>query len=170
MIYPVDTIAVGDCMAVVAKVGGKRRKEGPVTARRPQVEYEGQRWKASRLAYHLNCESVPKTPPDKTQGLVLHKCDQEWCVNPNHLYLGSARRNTQDIFERNPNVRERLSIAKIGNKNRLGYKETAENRAKLSAALKGNSRKLGKKESDETRHRKSEAHKLRHARLRGEHV
>lgn len=28
--------------------------------------------------------------------LVCHKCDHKWCVNPDHLYEGTHRTNSQD--------------------------------------------------------------------------
>ena len=31
---------------------------------------------------------------------VLHKCDNAPCVNPNHLYLGTAKQNTKDMKDR----------------------------------------------------------------------
>lgn len=31
---------------------------------------------------------------------VLHKCDNFLCVNLDHLYLGTAKQNTKDMFER----------------------------------------------------------------------
>ncbi len=33
--------------------------------------------------------------------LVLHRCDVRACVNPGHLYQGTARENTQDSVRRN---------------------------------------------------------------------
>ena len=38
---------------------------------------------------------------------VLHKCDNSCCVNPDHLYLGTPKQNTDDMFNRN---RDAISI------------------------------------------------------------
>jgi len=47
--------------------------------------------KASYEAYH---EKIPKN----TQALVLHKCNNKRCVNPEHLYLGSKKSNMYDAL------------------------------------------------------------------------
>lgn len=31
---------------------------------------------------------------------VLHRCDNRLCVNPEHLFLGTARDNTQDMIKK----------------------------------------------------------------------
>ncbi len=31
---------------------------------------------------------------------VLHKCDNKTCVNPDHLFLGTNKENTEDMFKK----------------------------------------------------------------------
>lgn len=50
--------------------------------------------RAHREAWHLTNGSIPR-------GMnVLHKCDNRPCCNPLHLYLGTAKRNSQDMVAR----------------------------------------------------------------------
>jgi hypothetical protein len=55
--------------------------------------YEGEDYRAHRFAYELEHED----PQDK---LVLHRCDNRVCVNPDHLYLGDYTDNLNDAYER----------------------------------------------------------------------
>lgn len=131
------------CMAAEILTKGGLPSGNFDTKRRRQIEYECQSWKASRLSYHLNCEAIPKTPLNGKEGLVLHNCDNDWCIAPNHLYFGTAKQNTADIYNRNPKVKDRLIAALIGNKNALGKKWSDEAKAKRSEILKGNQNSLG---------------------------
>lgn len=51
------------------------------------LRFRGKRYKAHRL--------VMRAPADVW---VLHKCDNPPCVNPEHLFYGSAKDNTQDMI------------------------------------------------------------------------
>ena len=50
---------------------------------------------AHRVAYEL---ATGVCPPDDM--VVMHTCDNPSCVNPNHLTLGTAKENTQDMISK----------------------------------------------------------------------
>jgi len=138
--FPRPTKVVNDkgCIAILVFVGGRCREEYWETKHRRCVIHDGLVWRASRLSYNLNVEKIPNTPETLKEGIVCHHCDNPWCINPEHLYLGTASQNTKDIYARNQFIKERMSASKIGNTNRRGYRESEENRRKLSRAKIGN--------------------------------
>jgi len=58
---------------------------------------KGLRYLAHRISYMIHKGDIPDDM------LVLHTCDNTLCVNPEHLYLGSDKKNTDDRFIRNRN-------------------------------------------------------------------
>lgn len=50
---------------------------------------------SSRVAYYITYRIDPGV------SLVLHKCDNTLCVNPNHLFLGNPKQNMQDMLIKN---------------------------------------------------------------------
>ncbi len=55
------------------------------------VRNGGKNWLAHRLAWSLRNGAIP-------DGMhVLHRCDCPWCVNVDHLFLGSRKDNMQDM-------------------------------------------------------------------------
>ena len=55
---------------------------------------EGRLHNAHRLVWQMKRGPIP---PGK---MVLHKCDVRHCVRPAHLFLGTAKENTQDMVRK----------------------------------------------------------------------
>lgn len=127
MIYPRETIRVGKCLAFIRQKG---REKGHANKKRIYVKYKGEYWYCHRLSYHLNVKSIPRCPPNRKEKLVLHTCDNVWCIEPKHIYLGSQRQNVKDMYERIPSVRINQS------KSHTGLKESKSTKLKKSKALK----------------------------------
>jgi len=67
------------------------------------IKIDGKALRASIVAWEL-------TNGFRLGKQVLHKCDNKRCVNPNHLYLGTAADNIHDREKRNPVSRELSGI------------------------------------------------------------
>ena len=60
-----------------------------------QYRYQGKLWRANRLSYTLTKGPIPKGM------FVCHSCDNPACINPDHLFLGLPKDNTQDMISKN---------------------------------------------------------------------
>lgn len=106
MKYPIKTRQEGECIVQ------SRAKRDDYS----RIWIEGKRWPSHRYSYNLNVEPIGMSPSKDRSDLVLHKCDNKRCINPQHLYLGSTKDNAIDNATRNQEWRKRRSEAqkKIG--------------------------------------------------------
>lgn len=67
-----------------------------------QVKFQGVVGSAHRVAAMLAglIQNVRSEPLTATSILVLHKCDNRKCCNPNHLFLGTQKDNVRDAFQK----------------------------------------------------------------------
>ncbi len=103
-------------------------------------KYRGE-WAVHRIMYKVH------RGPIKRGLLVCHTCDVPGCVNPDHLFLGTAKQNTKDCIDKGRFAIGRMKL--------LGRKHTQAAKDKMSAnhATKRGEGWVGRKHSEESKQR-----------------
>ncbi len=62
-----------------------------------QMQFHGKRTYVHRISYAINIGPIP-------EGMfICHTCDVRNCINPEHLFLGTAKENIQDMVRKGRN-------------------------------------------------------------------
>jgi hypothetical protein len=75
---------------------------GPVSDKSeyPRVKFNGKTRKAHHVAYEMAYGPLPKLGNGSDDLVVMHSCDNQLCINPKHLSLGTKAQNTKDAITR----------------------------------------------------------------------
>lgn len=67
----------------------------------------GKNLKAHRVSHEIHSGPIPKGL------LVLHRCDNPGCVNPDHLFLGNNSDNQIDASRKGRNASQKLTVETV---------------------------------------------------------
>jgi hypothetical protein len=87
-------------------------------------KYEGDVHKAHRIAYLMYVGEFPR------HLVIMHRCDNPWCVNPEHLQPGTNAENTADR-----DAKGRKAVGEANGKSKLTNAQCHEMRRLLNTGM-----------------------------------
>ena len=108
------------CAAFITQ--GYRNPSNIANKKYNDLSFNKEQWQATRLSYNLNVTSIPRKPPSQKKGFVLHTCDHGWCIEPDHLYLGTQKQNINDLYSRHKTIHSIRTKSMKNNKHALGHR------------------------------------------------
>lgn len=95
-----------------------------------KVRYRGGQYQPHQVSFILTHDKLPEPPLQ-----INHRCNLHNCVNPDHLYAGTAKENGRDL-SKSGNWKGNLYQQGKGPHNSLGTKRTPEQKARIAAGVK----------------------------------
>lgn len=95
------------------------------------IQYNSIRWLAHRLVYSIMVGDIGSF-------YCCHKCDNTYCVNPGHIFLGTAKQNVADSISKK---RFKIKVNRCKN----GHEYTPENTYYFKPVNRGNLSKFCRK-------------------------
>jgi HNH endonuclease len=123
---------------------GRAYEQPPYGRPKIYIMISGRQWLANRASYWAYSGHQPGA------GFVCHHCDNPWCVNPAHLYLGNHRTNMDDMARRHRAFASKYPerAREVGRRNGLANtwargagNPKARLNAKQAAAIRSDTRK-----------------------------
>lgn len=92
-----------------------------------QMRFRGEKWGSHRVSFVSHKGEIPDGK------LVLHKCDNPLCINPDHLYAGTNEDNDRDRVARNRQAKgERIGCSKLTPRDVLAIRQSDHSHRALS--------------------------------------
>ena len=93
------------------------------------IQYNGEQTGGHRASWLIHKGKVPKNL------CVLHKCDVRKCTNPDHLFLGTYKDNTQDMLAKNRRILTKKNSGETCSWSKLNNRKVKEIRKLLKLGV-----------------------------------
>jgi hypothetical protein len=151
----------GGCITCAKMRPRGQREADPFTLQNGKwgLKFNGVTWRASRLSFCLNKAEINVNPA--FDDFVLHDCDNDWCINPDHLHLGTIKQNAAEKFARHPTIHAIMRDA-----TKLARKRMTEDaKASMLSGLYGQPGQPSYKRSEESRNKSAASRRSHRAAL-----